>query len=147
MLTLKLQRIGKKKQPHFRLIAQEKGKNPKSKSVEILGWLNPRTKEKELKKERIEYWLSVGAKATDTVHNLLVSEKILKADKRKTFKISKKRLAKKEKKKKEIKKGPSFAKATADREIKEKENINQKLEISDQEKTKETTEEKSEEEK
>lgn len=96
MLTLKLQRIGKKKEPHFRLIAQEKGKNPKSKSVEILGWLNPRTKEKELKKQRIEYWLSVGAQTTDTVHNLLVSEEILKDKKRKSFKVSKKRLAKKE---------------------------------------------------
>ncbi|MBU4360793.1 30S ribosomal protein S16 [Candidatus Parcubacteria bacterium] len=95
MLTFKLQRIGKKKEPHFRLIVQEKGKDPHDKSVEILGWLNPRTKEKELKKERIEYWLSVGAQATDTVHNLLVSENILKADKKKTFKISKKRASKK----------------------------------------------------
>ena len=96
MVALRLQRIGKKKQPHFRLIAQEKTKDPWDKSLEILGWINPRTKEKKIKKERVEYWLSVGAQPTDTVHNLLVNEGILKAEKVKTFKISKKRKEKKE---------------------------------------------------
>lgn len=99
MVRLKLQRIGKKKEPHFRLIVQEKSKDPHDRSVEILGWLNPRTKEKELQKDRIKYWLSVGAQPTDSVHNLLVSEGLLQADKKKTFKISKKRKAKMEGKK------------------------------------------------
>ena len=101
MVILRLQRIGKKKAPHFRLIAQEKTKDPQSRSLEILGWLNPKTKERQIKKERVGYWLSVGAQCTDTVHNLLVDEGILKEGKRKTFKISKKRLERKENKKAE----------------------------------------------
>jgi len=98
MVKLKLQRIGKKKEPHFRLIVQDSKKDPHDKSVEILGWLNPRTKEKQIKKERVEYWLSKGAQPTDTVHNLLVSAEIIKDKKRKTFTISKKRREKMESK-------------------------------------------------
>lgn len=91
MLTLKLQRLGKSKEPFFRLIVQEKTKNPQSKALEILGWLNPRTKKREFKKERLAYWLSVGAQATDTVHNLLVKDGLIKGPKRPAVKISKKR--------------------------------------------------------
>lgn len=94
MVKLKLQRIGRKKTPHFRLIVQESSKDPWDKSNEILGWINPRSKEKELKKERIEYWLSVGAQPTDTVQNLLINEGIIKGDKSKTINISKKRAEK-----------------------------------------------------
>lgn len=101
MVVLRLQRIGKKKQPHFRLIAQERAKDPQDRSLEILGWLNPRTKEKQIKKERVEYWLSVGAQCTDTVHNWLVDEGVIKAAKVKTVKISKKRREKIEGKGKE----------------------------------------------
>ncbi|MFC1622417.1 30S ribosomal protein S16 [Patescibacteria group bacterium] len=100
MVILRLQRIGRKKEPHFRLIAQDKKKDQWDKSIEILGWLNPRSKEKTLKKERVEYWLSVGAQCTDRVHNWLIDEGILKQDKRNTIKISKKRKSKKEGKKK-----------------------------------------------
>ncbi len=45
--------------------------------MEEVGFYNPLTKEKVLKKERILYWLSVGAKTSATLHNLLVSEKII----------------------------------------------------------------------
>lgn len=91
MVVLRLQRLGKKKEPHFRLIAQEESKNPQDKALEILGWLNPRTKERKIKRDRLTYWLSVGAQATATVHNLLVSEGIIKGPKVKAIKISKKR--------------------------------------------------------
>lgn len=96
MVKIKLQRIGRKKLPFFRLIAQEESKDPWDRSNEILGWVNPHTKEKELKKERIQYWLAQGAQATNSVHNLLINAGILQGEKKKAFKISKKRLAKKE---------------------------------------------------
>ena len=94
MVKLKLQRIGRKKTPHFRIIVQESSKDPWDKTNEILGWINPRSKEKDIKKERVEYWLSVGAQPTDTVRNLLINEGIIKGDKAKTVKISKKRAEK-----------------------------------------------------
>lgn len=82
MLTIRFTRIGKKNQPFFRLIVCDKQNSSKAgKAVEILGNFNPFTKEKVLKKERIEHWLKVGAKPSDRVHNFLVSEGILKADK------------------------------------------------------------------
>jgi len=101
MVILRLQRIGKKKEPHFRLIAQEKSKDPHDKSLEILGFVNPRNKERRIKKDKIEKWLSNGAQCTNTVYNLLIDEGIIKGEKRKNFKISKKRLNKKEGKKEE----------------------------------------------
>ena len=49
--------------------------------MEVVGFFNPLTKEKKLKADRIKYWLSVGAQPSDTVHNLLVGEKIIKGKK------------------------------------------------------------------
>jgi len=95
MVSLRFQRIGRKKEAHFRLIAQEKTKDPHDKSLEILGFKNPRSKETELKTDRIKYWLSVGAVATPSVYNLLIAQKIIDDNKKaKAVKISKKRAAK-----------------------------------------------------
>lgn len=90
MVSLRLQRMGKKKEPHFRLIAQDKRKNTQSKFLEVLGYLNPGTKEVQLKEHRIKYWLSVGAQATATVHNLLVSKGVIEGNKLKATKTKKK---------------------------------------------------------
>ncbi len=94
MLTIKLRRVGKKKQPVFRLIVTEKGRDPWGDNLEIVGWMNPRTKEKSLNVERIQYWISKGAQTTDTINNLLVSEKIIEGDKRRSITISKVRQVK-----------------------------------------------------
>jgi len=85
MLVIRLTRIGKKNQPSFRVVLTEK-KNPvKGKFIEILGSYNPRLKTKSLRAERIKYWLSQGAQASPTVHNLLVSEKIIDGPKVKAW--------------------------------------------------------------
>ncbi len=82
MLVIRYQKIGKKNQPSFRLVVIDKRKAARGgRAVEILGAVNPFTKRKTLKKERINYWLSKGAKPSPTVHNLLVSEKIIEAKK------------------------------------------------------------------
>lgn len=81
MLALKLRRIGKKHQGSFRLVVDEKRHKLNGENVENLGWYNPRTDKFELKKERVEHWLKVGAKATDTVHNLLVNAGIVQGKK------------------------------------------------------------------
>lgn len=74
MLAIKLSRIGRTKQPTYRLIVQENSKDPQDKSVEIIGNYNPRTEPKTINVdvERAKYWLSKGAQPTPTVHNLLV---------------------------------------------------------------------------
>jgi small subunit ribosomal protein S16 len=90
MLAIKLRRIGKKRQASFRVVLMEKRSKLSGKFVEDLGWFNPHTDKFEIKKERAEYWLQVGAKPTDSVHNIFVRAGILKAAKIPVHKKSKK---------------------------------------------------------
>ena len=81
MLKIRLQRIGRRNDPHFRVLVAEHTEGPKSnKFVEKVGTVNPKTKETQLNEERIKYWLSVGAQASGRVHNMLVKAGIIKAD-------------------------------------------------------------------
>lgn len=81
MLKIRLRRIGKKKQPSFKVIISEDSWDTAGKFLEDLGFYNPRTKEKRLNIERIKYWLEKGAQVSNTLHNLLVEEGILKEPK------------------------------------------------------------------
>ncbi len=103
MLTIRLSRTGKKKQPQYRIVLQESHRDPWSPAKEILGRYNPRAEKDNiiLDEERIKHWLSVGAKPSATVHNILVNAGIIKADKQGVVTISKKRTAKMEGKKAE----------------------------------------------
>ena len=83
MLVIRLFRTGKKNQPTFKIVVTDKRKSStRGRFVEEVGNWNPLTKEKVLKQERIKYWLSVGAKPSATLQNLLVSEKIIEGKKR-----------------------------------------------------------------
>lgn len=84
MLTIRLSRVGKKKQPEYRLIINEKTKDPWGDVLEYLGYYNPRTKPATIKfeVERIKYWLSKGAQVSDTVKNILLEQKILEGEKK-----------------------------------------------------------------
>jgi len=91
MLSIRLSRTGKKKQPHYRIIVIDKQRDPWGKSLEILGSRNPRSKEMTLKEDRVKYWLEKGAQPSNSVWNLLVEAGIVKGDKRGVTHISKKR--------------------------------------------------------
>jgi small subunit ribosomal protein S16 len=82
MLAIKLQRIGKKHQPSYRLVTAVKKSKMLAPPVEDLGSYDPRTKTAAFKKERVLHWLSVGAQPTVTVHNLLVKQGITSVAKR-----------------------------------------------------------------
>lgn len=91
MLVIRLFRTGKKNQPSFKIVVTDKRKPARAgRFVEQVGFYNPLTKEKNLKADRIKYWLSVGAKPSPTIHNMLVSEKIIEAKKIPVHKKSKK---------------------------------------------------------
>lgn len=81
MLAIKLQRVGKKHQPGYRFVVAEKRSKMAAPPVEDLGSYDPKTKQANLKAERASYWLGVGAQPTLTVHNLLVKQGVLKAQK------------------------------------------------------------------
>ncbi|MDD5251397.1 MAG: 30S ribosomal protein S16 [Patescibacteria group bacterium] len=85
MLVIRLTRVGKKKQPTYRVVVQDKLRDPWGRALEIVGTYNPRTKPKTIKfdEERIKFWLSRGASPSATVNNLLVDAKIAKGPKAK----------------------------------------------------------------
>lgn len=87
MLAIKLNRIGKKHQPTFRIVVAEKRSKMGGKYVEDLGFWNPRDKAHSVNKERAAYWLSVGAQPTDTVHNILVKDQVIKGKKKSSHDI------------------------------------------------------------
>ena len=99
MLVIRFLRVGKRNQPVFKIVVTEKSRGPKSgKFIEQVGFYNPLTKEKILKEDRIKYWMSVGAKPSPTVYNLLVEEKILEGEKIPVHKKPKEKPAPEEKK-------------------------------------------------
>lgn len=77
MLAIKLQRIGKKHQPSYRLVVAEKRSKMAAPPVEDLGSYNPLTKLATFKKDRVSHWVKLGAQPTVTVHNLLVGQGVL----------------------------------------------------------------------
>lgn len=116
MLTIRLQRIGKKKVASYRLIVSEKARDTQDVYLELLGTYDPHAKENQFKpvKERIEYWLSKGAQTSDTVHNLLVKAGVIKGKTKKSVFLSMKRHAKiAEKKKTEAPAAPVAPEAKA----------------------------------
>ncbi len=78
MLMIRLQRVGKKHDPSFRIVVTDSKNSTKSgRFTEVLGHYDARGGRPQLKKERISHWLSVGAKASGTVHNILVKNKLV----------------------------------------------------------------------
>ena len=73
MLMIRLARIGARKQPYYRVVVIEKERARNGRSVEVVGTYNPRTSPAslELKRERIDYWVSKGAQCSDRVKKLL----------------------------------------------------------------------------
>lgn len=102
MLTIRLQRIGKKKKPSYRLIVSEKKRDPQAPCLEILGSYDPVQKNKvfTVNKERVLYWMGMGATLSNTISNLLVKEGIIEGKKKKSVSISKTRQVKLNEKKK-----------------------------------------------
>jgi len=78
MLKIRLQRTGRKNDPHFRLIVTESTLKPKtSQFAEIVGTYNVKAGIFEAKADRVKHWISVGAQATPTAHNLLISKGVI----------------------------------------------------------------------
>lgn len=82
MLSIRLSRVGKKNFAYFRVVVMDKQKSAKGRALEVLGAVNPHKKEISLKKERILYWIGVGAQPSDRVHNILISQEVIKGKKR-----------------------------------------------------------------
>jgi small subunit ribosomal protein S16 len=78
-VKLRLKRMGKKKQPVYKVVAADSRSPRDGKFIEAIGLYNPKTDPAtvEIKEARALYWLGVGAQPTDTVRNILTHQGIL----------------------------------------------------------------------
>jgi len=74
-VRIRLQRCGAKHRPTYRIVAAESTKRRDGRFIEILGFYHPKArgaqKEIEIKLERVDYWIKVGAQATETANSLI----------------------------------------------------------------------------
>lgn len=82
MLMIRLQRVGRKNDPSYRIVVTDKRTGPKSnKHIDLLGSYNPKLGTVVVDGEKAKYWLSMGAQASVTLHNILVSKKVIEGKK------------------------------------------------------------------
>ena len=103
MLKIRLQRIGKKKQAHYKVVVMEHTRKTTGKYLELLGWYNPHTSEIEVNAERLNHHLSNGAQMSATVNNLLITRGIIKGEKVTSWKPKKRPQKEEEAPKAEVK--------------------------------------------
>ena len=89
MLAIKLKRTGKKHQPSYRIVVQEKREKLGGRYAEDLGWFDPVHNKQQINADRVKHWMSVGAQPTNTVHNMLVTLGIVTAAKRAVHRVKK----------------------------------------------------------
>ena len=83
MLKIRLQRIGRKNDPAFRVVLTDSKNSTKSgRFLEIVGTYNPKAGETSFNADKIKYWMSKGAKLSDTMHNFLVHQKVIEGKKK-----------------------------------------------------------------
>jgi small subunit ribosomal protein S16 len=72
VLMIRLARVGARKQPHYRIVVIEKARARNGRPVEVVGTYNPRTNPAsiELKRDRVDYWVSKGAQMSERVNKL-----------------------------------------------------------------------------
>ncbi|HEV2728851.1 MAG TPA: 30S ribosomal protein S16 [Terriglobales bacterium] len=70
---IRLARRGARKQPHYRVVVIEKERARNGRPVEVVGTYNPRTSPAsvEVKRDRVDYWVSKGAKMSDRVSKIV----------------------------------------------------------------------------
>jgi small subunit ribosomal protein S16 len=73
VLMIRLARVGARKQPYYRVVVIDKERARDGRALEVVGTYNPRTDPAsvELKRERIDYWVSKGAQLSDRVSKLV----------------------------------------------------------------------------
>lgn len=82
MLKMRLQRIGRKNDPSYRVVVTDSRTGPKSnKYVDLIGNYNSKMNSFTIDGERVKDWISKGVQVSDTVNNLLVSNKIIEGKK------------------------------------------------------------------
>lgn len=83
MLMIRLQRIGRRNRPEYRIVVTEKARAATSSNhVEVIGSYEPVHGTVSAEAERVQYWMEHGAQCSRTAHNLLIKAGALKGSKR-----------------------------------------------------------------
>jgi small subunit ribosomal protein S16 len=79
MLRIRLKRVGKKKQPSYRIVVADIRSPRDGAIVEQVGTYNPLTDPPTIMvdEEKVKKWIGVGAKPSDTVERMLQSKGVL----------------------------------------------------------------------
>lgn len=81
MVSIRFHKVGKPHAIKFRLVAVDSHSGPKAPPLQVLGFYDPKAQDgekiKNVKKDRLDHFLKVGAQLSDSVQRLLKKEKIL----------------------------------------------------------------------
>ena len=113
-VKLRLTRMGKKKQPTYRVVATDSHTKRDGEYIELIGTYNPLTKPATVKldEEVALKWLKIGAIPSDTVRNLFKEAGIMKKFADSKVKTTKKEVKEEKAEKKETKKKTTTKKAS-----------------------------------
>ncbi|MCK4636215.1 MAG: 30S ribosomal protein S16 [Candidatus Moranbacteria bacterium] len=100
MLVIRFNRVGRHNRAQYRIVVQEKSKAPNGRHIAVVGSYDPHSKNVVLKEEQIKDWISKGAQPSNSVHNLLVRNKVINKAKR-SVKLPEKKVEEKEEEKTE----------------------------------------------
>lgn len=80
MVRIRLSRVGRKNAPAYRIVALTQRSKRDGKSLEIIGHYNPSENPVKFsyKKERFDYWKSVGAQESEAVSKLIAGKYVFK---------------------------------------------------------------------
>ena len=79
---MRLQRVGRRNDPSYRIVVTDKRTGPKSdKHVDRLGSYNPKMNHVQIDAAKAKEWLAKGVQPSDTVHNILVGQKVIEGKK------------------------------------------------------------------
>jgi small subunit ribosomal protein S16 len=83
MLMMRLQRVGRRNDASFRIVVTDKRTGPKSdRHVDRLGSYNPKLNQVQIDSAKAKEWLAKGVQPSDTMHNILVSQKVIEGKKK-----------------------------------------------------------------
>jgi len=70
-VRIRLRRTGKRNEPCHRIVVTDSRKPRDGRFIEIVGIYDPRRKHERVDVERVDYWLSQGAKPSETVSAII----------------------------------------------------------------------------
>ena len=83
MLKMRLQRIGRKNQPSFRVVVTDSRNAAKrGKNIDLLGSYEPKSGAFKIDTAKAKEWIAKGVQVSDTMHNFLVTEKVIEGKKK-----------------------------------------------------------------